>query len=380
MPTGETFKPVSSFSCKSILFLMPAKPVSDNVHTIYADAALSASAAGLRHFPDTKPGLNRIQKGKKVLYQNAKGETVTDEKTLDRIAKLVIPPAWTDVWICPLPNGHIQATGRDVKGRKQYIYHQEWQQTRNLTKFGRMITFGELLPEIRKQIEKDMARPKMDRQKITAIVLNLLDNSLIRIGNSAYAKSNKSYGLTTLRDKHVTISGAEIKFEFIGKKGVPHSITLEDKKLAKLVKKCKDIPGYDLFQFYDENGDRQTLESGDVNSYLQEITQTDFSAKDFRTWGGTVRMVECLETMLHENPELEKEKSVKEAFKVVAKGLGNTPSVCSKYYVHPQIVDLFKEDKLLAYLKKHDAEKSADSYVSGTEKLVIKMLKALIKK
>lgn len=359
---------------------MTAKASSDSVHTVYANPLLSATAAGLRYFPDTKPGINRIRKGKKVLYLNAKGEEITDEKTLERVKNLVIPPAWTDVWICPSPNGHIQATGRDVKGRKQYLYHREWQSSRNLTKFGRMIAFGEKLPEIRQQIEADLKLKTLSKRKITAIVLNLLDQTLIRIGNSAYAKSNKSYGLTTLRDKHVSFSGAEVKFEFVGKKGVPHTISIKDKKLAQLVKKCKDIPGQDLFQYYDENGQRQNLESGDVNEYLQEITQTDFSAKDFRTWGGTVKMVECLECMLQENPDLEKEKSVKEAFKVVAGNLGNTPSVCSKYYVHPQIVDMFREDKLLQFLKKHDAGKSDNPYMSGMEVLVIKMLKSLLKK
>ena len=343
----------------------------------YGDSPGSASAAGLRYLPDTRPGFSRRLKGTKFQYLDAKGNLVTDEKTLDRIRKLVIPPAWTDVWICPSPNGHIQATGRDVKGRKQYLYHANWNHSRNQTKFGRMLAFGKILPAIREQISSDMKSKALSRRKITAIVLNLLDQSLIRVGNRSYARSNKSYGLTTLRDKHVKINGPEIRFEFVGKKGVAHTISLKDKKLAQLVKKCKDIPGYDLFQYYDEAGERHTLESGDVNQYLKEITHTDFSAKDFRTWGGTVRMVACLEKMLQENPELEKEKTVKEAFKEVAKGLGNTPAVCSKYYVHPQIVDLFREDKLLVFLKKHNAAKPKNKHLSGTEELVLKMLKQL---
>ena len=355
---------------------MPVLKQPSEAHQLYADTLLSAREAGLRYLPDTKSGFQLLKKGNKITYLDTQGKTITDEKTLERIRKLVIPPAWTDVWICPSPNGHLQATGRDAKGRKQYIYHPQWQQTRNQTKFGRMIAFGKKLPDIRKKIEEDLRLRDMKQRKVIAIALNLMDHSLIRIGNKYYAKSNKSYGLTTLRDKHVKINGSEIKFEFVGKKGVAHAISVHDKRLAQLVKKCRDIPGYDLFQYYDENGERQTLESGDLNQYLKEITQTEFSAKDFRTWGGTVRMVSCLEAMLKENPELEKEKTVKEAYKRVAKELGNTPSVCSKYYVHPQIIDLFKEDKLLTYLKKHDAGKG-DTYLSGTEKLVLKMLQAL---
>jgi DNA topoisomerase-1 len=356
---------------------MAASPSKIDLHELYADAARSATAAGLRYLPDTKPGISRKLHGKSFKYYTAKGTLITDEKTLDRLKKLVIPPAWTNVWICPSPNGHIQATGRDLKGRKQYIYHPEWQANRSQSKFGRMLAFGKVLPEIRKQIETDLRKTKLNRQKIAAIALNLMDQTLIRIGNKSYAKTNKSYGLTTLRDKHVKISGSEIKFEFVGKKGVAHAITLQDKKLAQLVKKCRDIPGFDLFQYYDEHGQKQTLESGDVNQYLKAITETDFSAKDFRTWGGTVRMVECLEHMLDENPELEKEKTVKEAFKVVAKSLGNTPSVCSKYYVHPEVITMFKEDRLLAYLKKHNAGKKSHKYLSATEELVLKMLKSL---
>ena len=356
---------------------MPSMISSPDVHHLYGNPALSASTAGLRYLPDSKPGISRINKNGKFAYLDAKGNSITDPKILERIKKLVIPPAWTEVWICPSANGHLQATGRDTKGRKQYLYHQNWHQNRNQTKFGRMLAFGQQLPAIREAIEHDLKASGLSRRKITAIALNLMDQSLIRIGNRYYANSNKSYGLTTLRDKHVKIEGSEIKFEFVGKKGVVHTITVQDKRLARLVKKCRDIPGYDLFQYYDENGHRQTLESGDVNAYLKEITQTDFSAKDFRTWGGTVRMVSCLEQMLREQPDLEKEKLVKEAFKTVAKGLGNTPSVCSKYYVHPQVVDLFKEDKLVNFLKKHDAEKSENKFLSGTEELVLKMLKTL---
>ncbi|QHL86301.1 DNA topoisomerase IB [Nibribacter ruber] len=347
---------------------------------LYADVAASAQQAGLRYLPDTKPGITRKAKGKKTEYFSAKGEKITDEKTLARLEKLVIPPAWTDVWISPSANGHIQVTGRDAKGRKQYIYHPDWQQSRSLNKFGRMIAFGKALPGIREQVEKDLRLKNLNKRKLLAIVVELLDNSFIRIGNKAYAKENKSFGLTTLRDRHATVEGDLLKLEFVGKKGIKHEISIKDRRLARLVKQCQDIPGYDLFQYYDEDGQRQTLESGDVNDYLRSLSEEDFTAKDFRTWGGTVTMVECLENVLEENPEIEKEASVKEAVKMVAKELGNTPTVCSKYYIHPEVVNLFKQDKLIDYLRKHDARKRKENpYLSRTEEFVMRMLKEVNK-
>jgi DNA topoisomerase-1 len=348
-------------------------------HELYADPAKSAAWAGLRYTSDEKRGYTRKRSGKNFHFIDEKGERISEEKVLERLKKLVIPPAWEDVWICKSAKGHLQVTGRDEKGRKQYIYHPEWQQARSLTKFGRMIEFGKRLPQLRESIQEDISSRKLDRRKVTALVLSLMDNALIRIGNRHYAKSNKSYGLTTLRDKHVEVNGSSIRFSFRGKKGVEHEIDLEDKRLARLVKQCRDIPGYDLFQYYDENGERQTLESGDVNEYLREVTEEEFTAKDFRTWGGTVKMVECLESVLEQDPELDKEKSIKEAVKEVAKGLGNTPTVCSKYYIHPEVVNLFREDKLLKYLKRHDAEAPKTPYLSGTEELVLKMLQRVAK-
>ncbi len=345
------------------------------LHELYADPSKSAEMAGLRYTSDEEPGYTRKRAGKGFTYFDHKGEKVTDAKVLERLKSMVIPPAWEDVWICKSAKGHLQVTGRDEKGRKQYMYHPRWQAARSLTKFGRMIEFGESLPQLRERIQKDINAKKLGRKKVTALVLSILDNALIRIGNRHYAKSNKSYGLTTLRDKHVQIEGSTIKFSFKGKKGVEHEIDLKDRRLALLVKKCRDIPGYDLFQYYDEDGERQTLESGDVNEYLREATDFDFTAKDFRTWGGTVRMVECLEDVLEENPEQAKEKSIKEAVKSVALSLGNTPTVCSKYYIHPEVVNLFREDKLVDYLKKHDAEASTTAHLSSTEELVLKMLK-----
>ncbi len=358
---------------------MPQQMTKKELHNLYKDPALSAEWAGLRYTSDEKPGITRKKAGTGFYYLNNKGEKVTDEKILERIKKLVIPPAWTEVWIATTPRGHLQATGRDDKGRKQYIYHPEWQTARNLTKFGRMITFGKSLPVLREQVQQDIQSRKLDKRKVTALVVSIMDNALIRIGNRAYAKSNKSYGLTTLRDRHVTFNGSTVTFSFVGKKGVEQKIDLKDRRLAQLVKKCKDIPGYDLFQYYDEDGERQTLESGDVNEYLRDVTAHDFTAKDFRTWGGTVRMVECLERVIEEDPEIDKEKGIKEAVKEVAKGLGNTPTVCSKYYIHPEVVNLFREDKLMGFLKKHDPTKSKVQHLSSMEEFVLKMLEKSLK-
>jgi DNA topoisomerase I len=350
------------------------------IHKIYADPEASASVAGLRYFSDTQKGFTRQKEKGGFGYYNHKNEPLLDERTLERITSLRIPPAWTQVWICPSPRGHLQATGRDAKSRKQYLYHPAWQQVRSLTKFGRMIAFGESLEYIRQQIQADLSSRGMTKRKVTAVVINLLDQALIRIGNRHYARSNKSYGLTTLRDKHVKENEDKITLKFVGKKGIEHEVDIKDKKLAQLVKKCKEIPGYDLFQYYDEHGERQTIESGDVNEYIRNLTKHDFTAKDFRTWGGTVRMVECLENIFHDKPDLKVEKAVKEAVKKVAEGLGNTPAVCTKYYIHPEVIDLFRKGELISYLKKHDAPATDKEFLSGIEKLVIKMLKSAARK
>lgn len=346
----------------------------NDLHELYADPSKSAAWAGLRYTSDDKPGYTRKKSGKGFTYLDEHDERITDEEILERLTALVIPPAWTEVWISKLPKGHLQATGRDDRGRKQYIYHPEWKQARSLTKFGRMISFCKQLPLLRERMAHDIQLKKLGRDKVTALVLTIMDNALIRIGNRQYAEANNSYGLTTLRDRHVKIDGSKIKFSFKGKKGVEHEIDLKDRHLARLVKKCRDIPGYDLFQYYDDEGARHTLESGDVNEYLREVTQEGFTAKDFRTWGGTVRMVECLEQVMEDNPDLEKEKSIKAAVKEVAIHLGNTPTVCSKYYIHPEVVNLFREDKLVKYLQRHDAPDSKNEYLSDTEVLVLKML------
>ncbi len=351
--------------------LMP----QEEAHVVYKDPARQAQMAGLRYATDQGPGIARkITRAGNFTYHDAKGQKITDAKTLDRIAGFVVPPAWTDVWISPSPTAHLQVTGRDSLGRKQYRYHPAWDEMRSLTKFSRLRTFGEQLAALREQFSKDLRRPALDREKVIALVLSLMDQSFIRVGNKEYAKKNKSYGLTTLRDQHVAIEGADVNFSFVGKKGVPHDVTLHDVRLARLVRKCKEIPGQHLFQYYTRDGQRHALESGDVNEYLQRHTGLALSAKDFRTWGGTVKMVQCLEAVLHAEPELAPEKVVKKAVKEVATGLGNTPTVCSKYYIHPQVVALFKSGQLIDYLRKHDAEAAPGDLLTPVERLVLRML------
>ena len=347
----------------------------DEAHIVYKDPARQAQMAGLRYATDQGPGLTRkATRAGKFSYHNAQGLKIVDPKTLDRIAAFVIPPAWTDVWIAASPTAHLQVTGRDSLGRKQYRYHPAWDEMRSLTKFSRLRTFGEQLAALRAQLRLDLRRPVLDREKVVAVVLTLMDQSFIRVGNKEYARKNKSYGLTTLQDKHVAIDGADVRFTFVGKKGVVHDVTLHDARLARMVRKCKEIPGKHLFQYYSADGQRHALESGDVNEYLQRHTGIALSAKDFRTWGGTVKMVECLESVLREQPDLAPEKVVKSAVKEVATGLGNTPTVCSKYYIHPQVVNLFKSGQLIGFLRKHDAQATTDDLLSPTEKLVLDML------
>ncbi|SFP87041.1 DNA topoisomerase IB [Hymenobacter arizonensis] len=347
----------------------------EEAHIVYKDPARQAQMAGLRYATDQGPGITRkATRTGKFTFHDAQGQKITDAETLERISSFVIPPAWTDVWISASPTAHLQVTGRDSLGRKQYRYHPAWDEMRSLTKFSRLRSFGEKLADLRAQLNKDLTRPALDREKVVALVLTLMDQSFIRVGNKEYAKKNKSYGLTTLRDKHVAIEGADVNFSFVGKKGVPHDVTLHDARLARLVRKCKEIPGQHLFQYYSTDGQRHALESGDVNEYLQRHTGMALSAKDFRTWGGTVKMVKCLEAVLDVEPDLEPEKVVKKAVKEVATGLGNTPTVCSKYYIHPQVVELFKSGQLIEYLRKHDAEAAPGDLLSPVERLVLKML------
>lgn len=318
---------------------------------IVTDPVGSARAAGLRYVNDTMPGLRREKKGDEFVYIGLDGQPVTAEAELTRIKKLGIPPAYTDVWICPRPNGHLQATGRDSRGRKQYRYHPRWRVVRDETKYDRLLAFGAALPDIRAQVAKDLALPGLPRRKVLAAVIQLLETTLIRVGNPEYAKTNQSFGLTTMRDRHVKIEGATINFSFRGKSGKKWSLSLKDRRLARIVKKCRDIPGYELFQYLDEAGERQTIDSADVNEYLREITGQDFSAKDFRTWAGTVLAALALQEFVAFDRETEAKKNVVDAIKSVAERLGNTPSICRKCYIHPAVLDAYLEGNMLESLQ-----------------------------
>ena len=302
----------------------------------------AAQAAGLVYCTDEQPGLTRRRRGRGFSYHHADGSLVKDAETRDRIKALVIPPAWHDVWICPNPKGHIQVTGRDKAGRKQYRYHEAWNRHRNEAKFERLVPFGEALPALRARIEKDLKRRTLDRDKVVALALRIMDETLLRIGNDEYARRNGSFGLTTLRDRHVTFDGAEVRFSFVGKSGQERIVSLTDRSLARLVKACRDIPGYTLFQYHTENG-KDSIDSGDVNAYLRETMAGPFSAKDFRTWGGTVLAAESLRSEGEPSDEHDAERAIRETCKIVAAGLGNTVAVCRNYYIHPGILDAYRE-------------------------------------
>jgi DNA topoisomerase I len=300
-----------------------------------------AKETGLRYIVDNKPGFGRIKKKDAYIYIDTANKEITDQKVIDRINKLRIPHVWENVWICPSANGHLQATGFDSKNRKQYRYHEKWQSARNLNKFSKMLPFGKKLSELRQQIDKDLEEKQFTRNKILAIVVSLLDNTLIRIGNKCYEKANKSYGLTTLRDKHVKVQGKDVKISFVGKKSVCQEVVLTDRRLASLVRKCKEIPGYELFQYYDAEGNRHPVSSEDVNGYLRENTGIDLTAKDFRTWGGSITAIQHL--LADPRPETEKEiqKKITETVKLVASKLGNTAAVCRNYYIHPLVLESY---------------------------------------
>ena len=340
---------------------------------VYVDPEESAKAAGLRYVSDDMPGIRRRKRGKGFTFLDAKGTTVSDARTLERIRKLAIPPAWTDVWICPITNGHLQATGRDARGRKQYRYHAEWRLVRDETKFGRMIAFGEALPKIRERVEQDLSLRGLPREKVVATVVRLLESTLIRVGNREYARQNGSFGLTTLRDGHVDIEGSKLRFEFRGKSGKDHSVEFQDRRVARIVKQCRDLPGQTLFQYLDEAGERQKITSEDVNAWLKETTGEDFTAKDFRTWGGTVLALSALLEVGMCESEKEASKAVVDTVKRVAEDLGNRPAICRKYYIHPVVIETFVEGKLAEALEEV-VEDSPDDGENGLRKLEAQVL------
>ncbi len=316
-----------------------------------------AQKAGLRYVTDKSPGFSRKKSGGSFTYFNTKGERITDPEVIQRINSLAIPPAYTDVWICPHANGHIQATGMDERGRKQYRYHADWQEARQATKYHRMKAFGEALPKIRRQVSEDINLPGVPREKVLAALVQLLEKTLIRVGNEEYAKENKSYGLTTMQNKHVEVDAHEITFAFKGKSNQYHEISLKDKKLAKIVEKLQDLPGQDLFQYIDDNDNLHEIHSDDINAYLQEITGQEFTAKDFRTWKGTVLACTALLKCENCDTETQAKRNLNDAIKEVSSYLGNTPAVCRKAYIHPNLMEMYLKSMSLEELSKLEADK-----------------------
>ena len=319
--------------------------------------AVEAREAGLRYSSDSRRGIERKKRGTGFVYQNADGSRVKDAATLKRIRHLVIPPAWTDVWICPYENGHIQATGRDARGRKQYRYHEDWREQRDSNKFDRIAAFARVLPRIRRRTKRDLARRGMPREKVLATVVRLLETTLIRVGNDEYARQNDSYGLTTMRNHHAKVVGAQIRFSFRGKSAKKHEISLRDPQLARVVKKCQDMPGQDLFEYEDEKGQPRDVTSQDVNEYLRAIAGEEFTAKDFRTWAGTVLAATALREFEAISHQRQAKKNIVTAIEAVARMLGNTPSVCRKCYVHPEVLNSYLAGETIATIRQRAANK-----------------------
>jgi DNA topoisomerase I len=315
------------------------------------EAVATAREARLRWVSDQTAGIRRRRQGESFAYLQPDGSTVDDEETLNRIRRLVIPPAWTDVWISPLPNGHIQATGRDARGRKQYRYHERWRSVRDANKYGRLIEFARVLPKIRRRVRRDLRRPGLSREKVLATMVQLLETTMMRVGNEEYARENRSFGLTTLRNRHVKVRGSSVRFFFRGKSGKEHEITIRDRRLAAVVKRCEELPGQQLFQYVDEDGQRRAIDSTDVNEYLRDASGGDFTAKDFRTWAGTVLAARALQEMEKVDSETQAKRNVVEAIERVSERLGNTRSVCRKCYVHPAIVDSYMDGSMLEVLQ-----------------------------
>ena len=343
------------------------------------DYIKAARVADLVYVNDKSPGISRQKKGTGFVYIYH-NQPLKDEEELERIKKLAIPPAWTNVWICAKENGHIQATGFDARGRKQYRYHQLWHLLRNETKFHRLYEFGKLLPSMRLKLEEDLADKELSEEKVIATVISLMERTYIRIGNDDYEKLYGSYGLTTLKDNHIKVNGDTVHFCFKGKKGIEQKISLRNRRLARMVQKCRDIPGRELFQYYDAEGVRQPIDSGMVNRYIKEATGGDFSAKDFRTWAGTLNIIRAFQSMGEAESETDCKKNIVAALDEVSKKLGNTRTVCKKYYVHPGVIKLYEEKNLNKYLKELDKIEEPDELAGLTseEKVLMKILKELV--
>jgi DNA topoisomerase I len=330
------------------------------------DYEKAAFAANLLYVSDRQPGITRLKKGKGFSYRL--GDRLVKEKAeIDRIRRLVIPPAWTDVWICTSEKGHIQATGMDVRRRKQYRYHPSWNSLRNETKFHRLYEFGKSLPILREKIETDFRKQGLSQEKVLATIVSLMARTYIRVGSNEYEKANGSYGLTTLKNKHVSITGDKMVFSFVGKKGIHHDITLRNKRLARTVSQCRDIPGKELFQYYDEDGTRKGIDSGMVNRYIQECVGTDFTAKDFRTWAGSLHALQAFREIGEAANPTECKKNLLSMLDIVSDKLGNTRTVCKKYYIHPGLIQLYEDNQLVKYLRELDTVSAAsDTPANGS--------------
>jgi DNA topoisomerase I len=359
-----------------------AKNGNGNGAKIVAEAMDAAEEAGLRYVSDDRPGYTRKSKGDDFDWLDAEGKVIRDEQRLLRLKRLVIPPAWTDVWICPAPNGHLQATGRDARRRKQYLYHERWREVRDENKYDRIISFGKALPKIRRRVAKDLKLPGLSRNKVLATVVQLLESTFIRIGNEEYARENKSFGLTTMKDRHVEVKGAKLRFRFRGKSGREHEVDVTDGHIARIISKLQDLPGQDLFQYVDEAGEIRDITSQDVNEYLREITGEDFSAKDFRTWAGTVLTAIGLKAQEKFENQKQAKANINTAIKAVAKILGNTPAICRKCYVHPAVLDTYLDQKSIDGLKAmaEDALEKEEVDLRSSEAAVLKFLKSRLTK
>lgn len=326
-------------------------PAPAKAAALHAESVAAAKSAGLQYVNDGAPGLSRRKTGKAFAYRDAAGGRVSDPATLARIKRLAIPPAWTDVWICPSDTGHIQATGRDDRGRKQYRYHPDWRAVRDETKFGRMLAFGRALPRIRRRVARDVQRPGLGREKVLATMIRLLETTLVRVGNDEYARANRSFGLSTMRDRHVKVRGGTVRFEFQGKSGRRHQIELHEPRLAEIVRRVQDLPGQELFQYLDEEGRTQDVKSDDVNAYLREVAGREFSAKDFRTWAGTVLAAIALQQFDRFATKAQARRNLVAAIERVAERLGNTPAVCRKCYIHPVVLESYLDGATVEVLR-----------------------------
>jgi DNA topoisomerase-1 len=353
-----------------------AKSAAEAKTDANAEAASVAKSAGLRYVNDGDPGIRRVGSGRSVRYEDDDGRRITDPATLGRIKRLAIPPAWTNVWICPRPDGHIQATGRDTRGRKQYRYHPDWRAVRDESKYERMIAFGRALPRIRRRVARDLKQPGLGREKVLATMVRLLETTLVRVGNEEYARANGSIGLSTMRDRHVAVNGGSLRFQFKGKSGKNHDIELHDPRIAKIVRHVQDLPGQELFQYLDDEGKRQDVKSEDVNNYLREIAGSEFSAKDFRTWAGTVLAAIALRQFERFDTKAQAKKNLVAAIERVAERLGNTPAVCRKCYIHPVILESYLDGSTVDVIlrKAEDSLSHGLPSLSGAEGAVLAFL------